>query len=278
VDPTLFRARVTGPAVEDTSDTTSPAGERQALIPIVIEDSDVTGSTAVTTIAKGVLADAVPCPAYAANLFYWQTINGPGSSVPRAQQPLIIVRKDATVDAGTTACYTTQINPPFVAQCEGTPRGSTTGIVYPGNFCGLTFRDQTGTLHNGMLGYVGNQHNTALWSFATGAIAEAAYPTGLVLCTARWSATGIPTSFPGGYTWAWMVTPIHGPMTPCIVTAGSGASYSVNFWPAGQTQGALDSGTAVAMQYDPSFNLPAGTVAWAMRTGGSWWMQPQVWL
>jgi hypothetical protein len=274
-DPTFLRGRVTAAFIEDSTDTTSPAGERQALATIMLEDSDVTGGTPVPIQAKVWLPNRVPCPAYAANLHLLQTVPGPGSSVGRASQPLVTVRKDAAHDDGATVCYSITISPTFVVQhiSSYSLAGKAT---YPNQFCKIQFLDQHGNNSGNCLGYCGPY--AAIFGYSTMDVAQ---PSGLAVVTTRLAATGISTAFPGSYNYAWLVNPIHGNTCPATITGGDGVGtpYACDFNYLGFGGAPVtDHQNVLVPMLDTTTIIPVGTIGFAQRNAGVWYFQPPVWL
>ncbi len=103
--PSLFRARLTGVVIEDPDDPADP-GAKGAFATFIREDSDTGDADPIQGVAKVVLASNTKATLEVTNLFYFGTAAGPVSlPLDRALQPKVIIRRDATSDAGTNGCW-----------------------------------------------------------------------------------------------------------------------------------------------------------------------------
>ena len=281
-DPALFRGRVIQTTVEDSTDMSSPAGERQALATCVINDSDTpAGPPGTNLTVRVMLPNAIPCTAYAANLFWFGTVVAPTLPISyiRANQPFVLIRKDASVDAGTTTCYSTVIEPTFtaVAVTNYLNFGTTTyQTAYAGQYMELEFVDQTGHSTRSKMGYLSTNLDGV---FALNPAMDAAMPGALQLINARLPASQITGALPMGYSYAWSVSPLGSNTCLCEITGGGpGASYTANFYALGPTQPYTDTGVPVTqLQISGSSTLATGTWAIATRIAGAWYVQSPVW-
>lgn len=273
-DGGMFRARLNGLIIEDTTDTTSPAGARQAIVTAVREDTGTGTSAQVLVKALAWLPNNVPCPAYAANLHYFDLVAGPASvPVARAVQPRVTIRRDATADAGTTSCYSVILNPTLICKANTVWASGTSDAIHRNTMVDLTFYDQQNNTRVTQLGYFGEYGGVGEMT------CDIIQPGGLCQVTGRTSVVG--NSLPGGWSYAWIVSPLNqGNTCPCKITSGGpGASYVASFYANGPANPATETSVPVVqLMIDGGETIPVDTWVIATRVLGQWYIQAPVWL
>jgi hypothetical protein len=191
-DQTLFRGRLTGTIIEDTSDA-SPAGEKGALVTYAREDTwPAIGDGVELGVARVMLPNAIPCPIYAAKLAFWHTVGTVPVLTPDVQ-PRVIVRRDLVSTGPATTCQSIVISLPILAAVvERWP--DTVKEVLQGEFAKLLFSDVAGNTVSPQLGYLPVVVGTpALVSAET-----------MVACFTRVPASAV-VGIPSGYLYTWVI-------------------------------------------------------------------------
>lgn len=264
-DNALFRGRLTGVISQDSSDSSSPTGEKRGLVEYIREDTSLDGTdpAAEKGIAFVQLPNGVPCPFYAAHLHLFGTLINLTPPLGVTVQPRVIVRRD--ISGGGHACQSIVVSPTFVARVDQLHGGSPTDPIEADDFIDLTFYDATNSTATAKLGVLAGDGIGALRSVKAG---------DLVAITARTGET--VNSMPSGYTYAWMCAPLGsgGNATIVQITSGTGQSYLVDIFGDGPSNPATDTSiAALQLQIDATDTIPAGTWAIAVQVGGNWYIQ-----
>ncbi len=264
----FMRGRLNGASVEDSDDSSSPSGERGAIVTVIQEDSDATGSTPIHVQAKVLLPNGVPCPLYAANMHLFGRLDGPPSiPLALAAQPHVLLRRDMSVVAGTTSCWNITVSPTLLARAK--QKWTTTDLVTKaGERVELDFLDGLDHVAAGKLGYFPNCSGTAS--------VDRIQPLQLVSCSIR--TASISAAMPGGYTYAWLANPLNqGNTCPCKITGGSGDTYTADFYAKGVTT-ATETGVTVIQLHITGDTIPVDTWTIATLVNHQWYIQVPVWL